>query len=141
MATFNKVNKYTQHMNRGDFVYGTSVVKVALFNTAPVATNDLYSDLSGEVANGNGYTTGGETVTGTTSSTSSGTESAGAAATTWTSSTGNMGPFRYVAYYITQGANKYIIGWYDYGSSITLNGAAGESFVVTPAGAVLYTVA
>lgn len=37
--------------------------KLALFNTAPTLSTALYSSLTGEVANGNGYTTGGASLT------------------------------------------------------------------------------
>jgi len=44
----------------------TSKLKVALFTDTytPALTDLLYSSLSGEVANGNGYTTGGATISG-----------------------------------------------------------------------------
>lgn len=142
MATFNKFNNFTHKLCTGVFNFATDTLKVLLTNTAPVATNSVYSDISStELANGNGYTTGGATVSGTGSTNSSGTESVAAAATTFTSNTGNMGPFRYIVYYDTTAASSPLIGWYDYGSSITLNGAAGETFVITPAGSVLLTLA
>ena len=142
MASFNKFNQFVHGLATKKIDFSADTIKVMLTNTAPVATNTQYSDISAnELANGNGYTTGGATVTGTGATNSSGTESVAADATTWTSSTGNMGPFRYVVYYDNTAATKYLIGWYDYGSSITLNGAAGETFVVTPTGSVLLTIA
>jgi dihydrodipicolinate synthase/N-acetylneuraminate lyase len=119
----------------------TDTIKVMLTNTLPVITNAKYSDISGtELASAAGYTTGGATVSGTSVSNSSGVESLAAGATTWTSVTGNMGPFRYVVYYDSTPTDKPLIAWYDYGSSITLNGVAGETFVDTPAGGVLVTL-
>jgi hypothetical protein len=142
MASFNKFNKFVDHLSKKELNLNTDTIKVMLTNTAPVATNDVYGDISGtELASGNGYTTAGETVTGTGVSNSSGTETMTAAATTWTSVTGNMGPFRYVVYYDNTATNKALIGWYDYGSSVTLNGAAGETFTVTPSGGNLLTIA
>jgi hypothetical protein len=140
MTAFNKFNNFVQDMGLGVMNLNTDTVKVMLTNTAPVATNHVYSDISGnELANGNGYTTGGATVGGTGWTNSSGTSTLAANPTTWTSSTGNMGPFRYVVYYDSTPATKTLIGWYDYGSSITLNGVAGETFVDTPAGSALLT--
>jgi hypothetical protein len=112
-----------------------------LSNTMPVVTNAKYSDISAnELASGNGYTTGGATVAGTSISNSSGVESLAASATTWTSVTGPMGPFRYIIYYDSTMTDMPLIAWYDYGTSITLNGVAGETFVDTPAGGVLMTL-
>jgi len=116
-------------------------LKVALTNTAPVATNHYYADISAsELANGNGYTTGGATCPGVSVTNSSGTSSLNMTAITFTSVTGNMGPFRYAYFYDSTPTNKTLIGFSDYGSSITLNGAAGETFVITPSGNVLLTL-
>lgn len=142
MTAYNKFNLTVEDWLKGVMNLSSDTVKVMLTNTAPVATNHVYSDISGtELANGNGYTTGGATVGGTGVSNSSGTETFAANPTTWTSVTGNMGPFRYIVYYDSTPATKTLIGWYDYGSSITLNGAAGETFVDTPAGSALFTLA
>lgn len=138
MAAYNKFNNFVDKILKGNINLSTDTVKVMLTNTAPVATNTLYSDISAnELANGNGYTTGGATVTGTSLANASGTESYVIGGTTFTSATGTMGPFRYAVYYdSTTGA---LIAWYDYGSSISLNGAAGETFVLAP-GSSLFTL-
>ena len=102
-----------------------------LTNTAPVATNSQYSDISGtEVANGNGYTTGGASLTLTSSSQSGGTYKyiASAASPTWTA-TGPMGTFRYVVAYDSTPTAKSLVGWWDYGSSLSLT--SGQTFTVS----------
>jgi hypothetical protein len=43
---------------------GAGRFKMALFNTQPALSTSLYSSLTGEVANGNGYTTGGISLSG-----------------------------------------------------------------------------
>lgn len=140
MAAFNKFNLFVDYLSKGSINLATDTIKVMLTNTAPVATNSKYSDISGtELAAGNGYTTGGQAVTGTGVSNSTGTESFTAGSTTFTSSGGSMGPFRYVVYYDATAVNNPLIGYYDYGSSVTLNGAAGETFVIQP-GAALFTL-
>ena len=142
MAAFNKFNLTVDALCKGAVNLSTDAIKVMLTNTAPVATNSNYADISAnELAAGNGYTTGGASVTGVTLSNSAGTESLAVGSTTFTSATGNMGPFRYVVYYdSTPATNKTLIGWFDYGSSVTLNGAAGETFVIQP-GSSLFTLA
>jgi len=142
VASFNKFNLFVDDLCKGVMNLNSDTIKVMLTNTAPVATNHVYSDISGnEVANGNGYTTGGATVSGTSVSNSSGTESLAASATTITSSTGDLGPFRYFVYYDSTPTTKTLIGWYDYGSSLTLHGASGDAVTITPLGGVLCTLA
>jgi hypothetical protein len=132
MATFNKFNAFAAAMPNGGVNLGSDTIKILLTNTAPVATNSIYSDIStNEVASGNGYTTGGATVTLTSSTQSSGTYKyiASAANPTWTA-TGAMGTFRYaVIYDTTPASNKYLIGWWDYGSALSLT--TGQTFTVS----------
>ena len=108
-----------------------------LTNTAPVATNAVYGDISGnELANGNGYTTGGATVTGQGYSQTAGvaTLTGTLANPTWTA-TGSMGPFRYAVLYDSSAATKVLIGFWDYGSSVTLT--SGQTFTVSITSGIL----
>lgn len=128
-----KHNNFVHNLSTKTLNMNTDTFKVMLSNTAPVATNSLYSDISAtELANGNGYTTGGTAVTGIGSTNSAGTESFAANAVTFTSATGNMGPFRYVTLYDST-AGVLMETW-DYGSSVTLDGTAAETFTWTPTG-------
>jgi len=143
-VAFNKFNLFTDDLCKAVMNLNTDVIKCALFNAAPIATNHVYSDLGSEVSSGNGYTTGGK-ASGTdftwSVSNSTGTESLNCTAATWTSVTGSMGPFQYIVYYDSTPATKTLIGWYNYGSAITLNGANGDTFTITPSGNVLATIA
>jgi hypothetical protein len=58
---------------------------------------------------------------------------------TWTASGAGFGPFRYVVLYNDTAAAKNLIGYWDYGSSISLT-QAGETFV-TDFGSSIMTVA
>jgi hypothetical protein len=125
MAAFGKFNAFAQTLANGTINLATDTVKVMLTNTLPVATNSLYADVSGtELANGNGYTTGGATCTVTSSTQTGGVEKyiVSAASPTWTAS-GSMGPFRYIILYDTTATTplKPLIGWWDYGSAVTLS--------------------
>lgn len=128
MASFNKFNAFVENMAEGKFNLGTDTLKVMLVNTAPVAANSVKADLT-EISAVNGYTAGGNAASITSSSQTSGTYKLvlGDPAT-WTASGGSIGPFRYAVLYSDTAANDELIGWWDYGSSITL--AAGESFAV-----------
>lgn len=143
MATFNKFNSYVNDLDLKLIDLNTDVFKVLLTNTAPVATNAKYADISAtELANGNGYTTGGGTVGSTSVSNTSGTDTFIGNGITWTA-TGAMGPFRYAVLYDTTALNSPLVGWWDYGSAVTLN--AGETFQWLPnnqaTGGTIYTLA
>lgn len=129
MSAFNKFNSFVDWLAKGNCNLGSDALKVMLTNTAPVATNSIYSDISaGDLATGNGYTNGGLATTPTLSN-ASGTEKLVGTNVTVTA-TGAVGPFRYaVLYDSTPASNKSLIGWWDYGSSITM--ASGDTFTVT----------
>jgi len=139
-ATFNKFNAFTADLADKVHNLNADVLKWVLTNTAPVATNAVYADISGtELANGNGYTTGGLTPTNSGVSTSSGVAKLVIQPITLTA-TGAVGPFRYAVLVNTTAASKNLIGWVDYGSSVTL--AATETFAISPdtgAGALTIT--
>lgn len=129
MAVFNKFHTFVEHIAEGVHNLQTGALKVLLTNTAPTAANSVRADLI-ELAAGNGYTTGGATATVASSAQTSGTyKLALDDPPTWTA-TGSMGPFRYAVLYNDTPASPAdpLIGWWDYGASITL--AAGETFRV-----------
>lgn len=128
MAAFSKFNSFVEALAEKVHNLGADTLKVMLTNTAPVATNSVKADLT-EISAGNGYTAGGNTASVTSSAQTSGTYKLvlGDPAT-WTASGGSIGPFRYAVLYNDTATNKELIGYWDYGSSITL--ASGESFAV-----------
>jgi membrane-bound ClpP family serine protease len=92
---------------------------------------------SAELAAGGGYTSGGNTITITSSAQSAGTYSLVGNDVVFTASGGTIGPFRYTIIYNdtpTSPADP-LIGWWDYGSSITLND--GETFTVDYGASIL----
>lgn len=129
MASYNKIQDFSEQLSRGVHNWGSHVFKVMLVNSpAPVATNTIKADLT-EIAAGNGYTAGGTATTITVSETSGTTKIVGTDVV-FTASGGSIGPFRYAVLYndtATSPADA-LVAWWDYGSSITLN--SGESFTV-----------
>ena len=121
-VAWNKFNILPQNLSQGVHNLATDTTKIMLTNTAPVATNALKADIT-EIAAGNGYTAGGNAC-----SVTSDTQSGGvlkyilANPATWTASGGTIGPFRYAVHYDDTPSSplKPLIGWYDYGSAITL---------------------
>lgn len=120
MATYNKFNQFTKDLVDGVHDFDAHTFKVMLTNTAPVATNTVKADLT-EISAGSGYTAGG-TATTITTSTSSGTAKVTGTDVVFTSS-GTIGPFRYAVLYNDTPSSpaKPLIGWWDYGSAISLN--------------------
>jgi hypothetical protein len=132
MATFNKfytfagdVSSRTHQMQTGT----SQVYMVYLSNTAPVATNTVYN-VPADLATANGYTAGGVSIGTITGAQASGTFSfSGATSPSWTASAGSIGPFQYAVLYNSTPGTKPLIGWWDYGTAITIT--SGNTFTVS----------
>ena len=139
---FNKFNNWVNELDTKNVNLNADVFKVLLTNTAPVATNKFYADISAtELANGNGYTTGGTVVPNTGVTNAAGTDTFVGDQVPFTA-TGAMGPFRYAVLYDTTAASQPLCGYWDYGSSITLS--SGANFTVQfnsqTTGGTIYTL-
>jgi hypothetical protein len=129
MASFNKFNAFVANLAEGVFDLEGDTLKIVLTDTAPDAADAVRADLS-EISAGNGYTAGGVGATVSSSGQTAGTYKLVLSDVTITASGGSIGPFRYfvlVDETPTTPADP-LIGWWDYGSSITL--ADGESIAV-----------
>jgi hypothetical protein len=129
MATFNKYYCFVENLAEKVHNLQSDTLKVALTNTAPTASSDTVwnTTVAPAPAAANGYTAGGNTITTTSSAQTSGTYKLVLADSVFTASGGSIGPFRYVILYNSTASNA-VIGYYDYGSSITL--ADTETFTV-----------
>lgn len=137
MANFNKFDATSNDWLLAKNVFGTDTFKLMLTNTLPVHGNHVYGDISGnELGTSGGYTAGGATITipAPTPVGAVATVTATAASPTWTATTG-FGPFEYAVLYDSSAATKTLIGWWDYGSAVTL--AAGDTFTVSWASGLL----
>lgn len=138
MAAFNRFEVFSENLAKKVHQLATDSLKVMLSNTAPVvATNQLKADIT-EIAAGNGYVAGGSSATNSVSRTGAVSSVVGVDIV-FTAAGGSIGPFRYAVLYDDTPASplKPLIGYWDYGSSITLND--GESFTVD-FGASMFTV-
>ena len=129
MAAFNKFNAFVADAANKVHNLGADALKVLLTNVAPVAANAVKADLT-EITAGNGYAAGGNAATLVSSSQTSGLYKLILnSPATWTATPGTMATFRYaVLYNSTPGAGP-LIGWWDYGSAVSL--AVGETFTLT----------
>ena len=126
MATsaFNKFNSFVEAVAEKVHNLGSDTLEVALTNTAPSATNTVLANIT-QIT----YTNlNARTLTVSSSAQTSGTYKLVIADKTLTSTGGSTGPFRYVVLFNQTATNDELIGWYDYGSSITLGD--GESLVL-----------
>jgi len=122
MASFNKYASFIDELSKGGHNLQSDVIKVALTNTAPTAASDTVwnTTVAPAPAAANGYSAGGNTITTSSAATSSGTFKLVLADSVFTASGGQIGPFRYAVLYNSSKSNK-VIGYYDYGSAVTLN--------------------
>lgn len=138
MATFNKYNNGVEALVEG-INAGSDAWKIALSNRTPVVATDATLANAVEIAAGNGYTAGGNAATTVSSTQTAGTYKLVLnSPATWTAAGGSIGPFQYAILYDSTTNN--LIGYWDYGSPVTLS--VGESFsVVLDGTSGVFTVA
>lgn len=135
MATsaFFKINDFVEQLCKGQHNFSSDTLKIALTNTDPTASA---VDLSGitQISTAGGYTTGGFTVPNVTLVEAAGTATLDSDPAVFTA-TGTTDSFRYAVLYndTPDGTGSYtttdpLVGYYDYGSSITLSNT--ETFTV-----------
>jgi hypothetical protein len=132
MASFTKVNDFVVNLaNAMDL--DSDTLKVALSNTDPTSGTNIAADGNGVLANCTeiSYTNlSSRTLANVTSTQTSGTYKLSADDLTLTASGGSVAAFRYIVVYNdtpTSPADP-VIGYYDYGASLTLND--GDTFTV-----------
>ena len=131
MVLFNKFNETVQDLGNGVPNLSSNTLNVMLTNTAPTATDHVFSDLV-EISAGNGYVAGGIAVPGGSWVNAAGVSTMSGGSVTWTAGPGDIGPFQYpVVYDATTGT---LFGWWDYGSPLTLAGATADQFRWAPDG-------
>lgn len=127
MATFNKLNGFVEHLSEGTHNLGSNQLAVALSNTAPGSestppTGSTAACILANVTQISYTNLSTRNITTTSSLQTSGTYRLILTDLVLTASGGSVGPFRYV-YIFNDAATSPVdalIGYYDYGSSITL---------------------
>ena len=129
MATYNKFNQFVEDAAHGVHDLATDALKIMLTNSAPVATNEIFANLT-EISAGSGYSAGGSVATQSLSAQASGVYQLKLGDVTFTASGGTIGAFRYAVLYNDTPVSPAdpLIAWWDYGSSITLQD--GETLTV-----------
>lgn len=128
MPVLNYFDDYKLALGSATHDYSSHTLKVALTNSAPTAATDTQlSDIT-EISAGNGYSAGGPALTTSSYTQSSGVATVAITDVVITASGGSIGPFRYAVIYNDTATGDPLIGYYDYGSSLTL--ADGETLTV-----------
>jgi len=124
MASFNKFQPFVEDLAEKVHNLGSDQLAAALTNSAPNATDDQLSDIT-EIS----YTNcSSRAITTTSSEQTGGTYKLVLTDLVLTASGGTVGPLRYVVLYNDTATNDELIGYWDYGSSITL--ADGETLTL-----------
>lgn len=118
-----------KHVAQGDIVWTTDTIKVAAFLQAATiaqATNEFFSDLSGELTTANGYTAGGATLGTKSVAYASEVTALKAAATVWTPSSGQTLTIGKLVVYKSTGVagTSPLLGFVDLGADMSAVGAA-----------------
>ena len=124
-STFTFYQDFKEQLGKGVHDLSTHDLKIALTNTAPnAATHTVLADIT-QISTGGGYTGGaggGVALSGESYTETGGTGTFIATDLVITASGGSIGPFRYAVLYnnTTTSPADALIGYLDYGSSITL---------------------
>lgn len=129
MAAATLFNQFKQDIANKVHNLGADSLKILLTNTAPVVTNAVKADVT-EISAGNGYSAGGNAVTITSSTQTSGTYKLIPTSDPVITATGSIGPFRYAVLYNDTPTSpaKPLIAFWDNGSGITLT--TGQTFTL-----------
>jgi len=126
MPSLQKFNDFAEQVLRGAHNFGTHTFKVALTNTVPSAAAAQLADIA--QVTGGAYVAGGYALDAVVLTEVSGTAKVAIADEVITAAGGAIGPLRYAVVYNDTASGKPLVGYCDYGSSITLND--GESLTL-----------
>lgn len=140
MATFVIFDHFIEALALKKHNLASDTFKLALTNTAPTtATDEVFTpgSLHPPPAAVNGYTSGGETLTVTSATQTSGSLPFVIEDEVITASGGEIGPFRYGIIYNDTATNDDLVGYVDTGSNVTLSDGGTFTFDLNPTTGVL----
>lgn len=121
MATANRFNSFIEYVNEKAIDWDNDTFVLFLTNTAPSSSNSVLADIT-QIA----YTNlSSRTLTITAAGQTAGTYTATCAQLVLTAS-GTVATFRYVGVYDDTATGDPLVGWWDYGSAITMQN--GDTF-------------
>ncbi|MEG0041608.1 MAG: hypothetical protein RR983_02575 [Massilia sp.] len=126
MPTLQKIPDFAEQVLRGVHNFGAHTLKAALTNTVPATSAAVLADIA--QISGGAYPAGGFQLDSVVLSEAAGVAKVTIADEVITATGGAIGPFRYAAVFNDTATNKPLIGYVDYGSSITL--ADGETLTL-----------
>jgi hypothetical protein len=137
LAVYQKFQPFVENLAEKVFNLQTDTIRVMLTLTAPSVAHSTKANLT-EISVANGYSAMAATVS--TSVQVTGTYKWVLADVTWTATGGSIADFRYAAIYSDTAASDELIGFYDYGTTLTIT--VGNSFTVDfDASAGVFTLA
>jgi len=126
MPALQKIPDFAEQVLRGVHNFGSHTFKVALTNAAPAASAAVLADVT--QVTGGAYTAGGYQLDAVVLAETGGIAKVTIADEVITAAGGTVGPLRFAVVYNDTAAGKPLVGYCDYGSSITLND--GEALTV-----------
>ena len=140
-STLTKFNNFVANLGLAALNLNTDSLLVLLTNTVPNVADTVVDTTTtpctvkatsnaSEIAAGNGYTKGGAAIGSNAYSLTGGVATLAGNAVVFTA-TGAVGPFRYAVLYDNTGgttATRPVIGWWDYGSSVSLS--SGQTLTI-----------
>jgi len=127
MATFVKFGPFVEALAEKVHNLGSDTLRLALTNGVLTTGLSAYAQISG-LAPAGGYTASGFAVTVTDSSQTTGTYQLVITDAVFTANATGIGPFQYAVLYNDSATNDELIGYWDYGSAVTLGDT--ETFTV-----------